>query len=201
MLKVNNITALKFAKSSFYTFNILTFFFVLVLTTFVAALPGDPVNGFDLSIGAIVTTIISDSVIASTYINSGVIALYVLLVISVAGSIISFLLIRYKFVFDSNNYTWMSVFTIVINFTALLVLTEIIFSQNITMPIDLKINQPNATRLGIMFKYTVQDKMFHCTRSAAGISCIVYISFELFIMFINWLYFSFKIIKHKYINY
>ncbi len=94
----------------------------------------------------------------------------------------------------------MSLATIVVNLISLLMLSIVIFTQNIDAPIDLNVNQTNYVDIGVMFKYKVQNKIFNCERSTPGIVIIVFISFQLFFMFVNWLYFSFKIIKHKYIS-
>ncbi len=200
MLKVNNITALKFSKISFYTFNILVFFFLLVIIAFVSTIPGDAVNGFDLSIGSVITSVVENDVINSTHYNPGVITLYVLLLIPVIGSIVSFLLVKFKFKFETNNYTTMSLTTIALNVVALILVTAVIFTQNISSPIDFSVDQPRYQEIGMIFKYNIHNKIINWERSANGIVFIVFMSFVLFFMFINWLYFSFKIIKHKYIK-
>ncbi len=199
MLKVNSVTALKFSKVSFYTFNILTFFFVLVIVAFASTIPGDAVNGFDLNIGTVITSVVENDVIASSSYNPSIITIYALLIFSVIGSIVSFLLIKFQFKFDTKDFTMMSLATIILNVIGLILTTAVIFSQNITVPIDFNVDQTQYQRLGMIFKYTINNKIINWERSADGIVFIVFMSFVLFFMFTNWLYFSFKIVKHKYI--
>ncbi len=200
MLKINSVQALKASKISFYSLNILTFAFAMILTTIVASLPIDAVNGFDLGIGATVTSVIQGNIIESSHVKPVVIVLFVLMTISIVGSIISFALIKFKFVFDSSDYTKMSIAWIAVDILLLIVLSVIIFTQKIDTPINFGINNPNYISLGVMYKYNIVNNIFSCERSAVGITSIIFISIELFIMFVIWLYFSFKIIKHKYIK-
>ncbi len=163
-------------------------------------LPMPPINGLSILIGTTTSSIVTNNVVQSSSISSDVWAIYIMSWITIIGAIIAFILIRFKFVFDSRNLTWASVQWLSVNLLSVILISIEIFTQSITSPIYFGVDNPTILKAGWMFNYYVKENVVEFSYSSFAVTFIVFQAIELFIMLGYWLYFTFKIIKKKYIQ-
>lgn len=198
MLKINNITGLKCSKILFYTFNILTTIAVLILCIDSSIIPQPPINGVIVRIGASISEKVENSIIHYSHISGEVMVFYIIALISIIAAIVCFILIKFKFTFDSHNYTWASCLWIGLEIISIIFISIIIFSQKYEQ-INFSKDNAVATNIGYLFNYVIKDNVVVFNYKSVAYIFISFISVELIAMFGFWLFFTFKIIKHKYI--
>ncbi len=177
----------------------MTFVFVLFLCIHTSYLPIPPINGIAIKIGAINTSVAHNNVIDTSHYAPEILVFYALTLASFFGSIVCLLLIKFKYVYDANNFTWPSSQWLIIDAVAIIFISVAIFTQNISSPINFGVDNANWTNIGIIFSYRISQNVVEFSYTPTGITYLTFLSLEIAAMFGYWLYFTFKIIRHKYI--